>query len=1190
MRYTLILLFIWLSSWLHGLAPQAQVVDLARYQQSYQDFQQRVESGQDLSGRRASDFFMELISSVAESDLPADWKWMLLKPIYQSSDAVRDAVIKNWFNLGFDRLVKINHRQERIRLLENYAEMRSGYVVSSWSSLSRGLDFKTEQWPVLQRLLGSGGAAYLPQAYSFLIADLNLMMQSNSDEAVALLTSMVIAYEKKRAEVVQKSVWAGESSGALLDKSLKWHNLSQKHWLNFANSLVPYPLAYARLLSLWVEHAPGGWENSDIQQHVLSAVKKFSMLYDAHWQAMGLNDSPASLRFECATQLIQNKRYLFAFSSRQEFAGGFTYAQCRELMSLVVKHLNLKELDVRTMLETLGKSFSADDKDDETELALAGLLLDLESNRWNEIAVRWSVLKLDLLPKHERLLLLQKLFKHGAEDVLQHGLLLGFKDWSEQEILELLNAWPVDQTENLLKYLNYLPHHLLKHRSVIKWLVKEYWDRNINEKDLKKDNMKGSSWKGPVAWCVIYWLQELKGKSVQELDELFESYCDKRLLPLQTILKSSQKEIDEVIKKIAMGQYDHTKPLHQDVGYSQLFYQFWDDNRLQDFMRVEAYRRLSQQTDVHRVSDHAQAELLYLAWEAHRLWLWINEMQAKARQLGRPLVVIENLTYGGIATAPIRHLLAENQIDLWSMKVGSTDCHHSPDMVNPELFTDEQRRFIADQQPLILVVDGSTSVGQHIRIRQKSPRWEPHFSDARQGFVNWFALWSLVMSSSQESAVKEQMGLKFPLGQVSELGNYGSYQDKQARLKQVLNSEKQATSLLEPYRMYYKHLGDSGRQMHVNEKVMQRPLPEKYDLNKGEGLNKIQGPALVFAQTAMEESEMPDFLKLYTSGYDHEPAFFDDTDFFKQMTVRLMEHGPVIERKFYSLAKQAYQKLWQLQKEYQKTSLSYPWMLFDMDGTLAQTLQPIQDDMLHELHVALKLGRRIAIVTAQTSKQIEDYFMKPIQNYLQDRDDYELLNNILVFSYQGAEGFGYQPKSERWEELSDYSQATRTWDWPGEFLRQLKELPGSQQGRYWFDFNEKPDIALPEGFVYKQQGPFYRVMHESVSKQRPAEYIIDTFSVQPEQMLVMGDQMSDHGLDYELIVKGARNVHVGENPASLGVESWSDFSHDDQGLWLIKHYQRATLHLLRTLNTLTDLKNSQAVVAIEGPTELAKAA
>jgi len=120
------------------------------------------------------------------------------------------------------------------------------------------------------------------------------------------------------------------------------------------------------------------------------------------------------------------------------------------------------------------------------------------------------------------------------------------------------------------------------------------------------------------------------------------------------------------------------------------------------------------------------AEAALLAFETRMVQKkFVGPALAKAKELGRPLVVVPNLTYGGTAaTALGLRQLAAQGVKILPTKQGSTPAHENPQVL-ANLFSSEELQYILEERPLVLVLDGSEN---------------NRFPDAFRGYRNMAAL------------------------------------------------------------------------------------------------------------------------------------------------------------------------------------------------------------------------------------------------------------------------------------------------------------------------------------------------------------------------------------------------------------------------------------------------------------------
>ncbi len=210
----------------------------------------------------------------------------------------------------------------------------------------------------------------------------------------------------------------------------------------------------------------------------------------------------------------------------------------------------------------------------------------------------------------------------------------------------------------------------------------------------------------------------------RELIAVLERDPHKTLPPLSTVKET-----------IEAGGFNPKDPLHISAGFILLNERVDENPLIKNPPKYKDYRLMLRRylsptnSETTQIVSSKQAELVCLAYEAHRFKEFIIEILESAQKMGRQVLVAQNLSYGAIALAPIRKDLGRLGIKITSARIGSTVCHDNPDYTRKDLFDERTVDYIKRERPIVIIVDGSNSVSGKGRI--------PHIPDAYQGYQNF---------------------------------------------------------------------------------------------------------------------------------------------------------------------------------------------------------------------------------------------------------------------------------------------------------------------------------------------------------------------------------------------------------------------------------------------------------------------
>ena len=334
-------------------------------------------------------------------------------------------------------------------------------------------------------------------------------------------------------------------------------------------------------------------------------------------------------------------------------------------------------------------------------------------------------------------------------------------------------------------------------------------------------------------------------------------------------IRSYNREID----RIKVGYFDRTKPLHISLGYTMLLRQIEDIPQIRKTgISFDEYQKiltpLSKEErrfligNASSLESKNEAELMYLSYEALQLYEYIMRMQEKANKLKRPLVVVENLTVGEISLAPIEDKLKRAGIGIIKTRLSSSKVHHNPYFVEPELFTDEELKYFLEEEPIVVVIDGSNSLREEIIDKYGARGRKPHFPDAYLGYVNYFGVLSYFLNGRCQD-VDELLLTKGHIDRVLQEAGTRRLIERMSKLfGQAVSNETELS-----YQIGFWYPGEKELDIRINRRVINKPPYLTAD--------NIYGPAMIFIESGIEDVLMPPEVKTLTNGITHDPIYFD---------------------------------------------------------------------------------------------------------------------------------------------------------------------------------------------------------------------------------------------------------------------------------------------------------------------------
>ena len=477
-----------------------------------------------------------------------------------------------------------------------------------------------------------------------------------------------------------------------------------------------------------------------------------------------------------------------------------------------------------------------------------------------------------------------------------------------------------------------------------------------------------------------------------------------RLLPE---LLSSQDSVGSLLNQMQLiqnGGFNGGK-LHIDLNYHLIQEQL----KLSLIKREITYKEFLEFVEKVKVSDikTAQAETILpelqrevrgLVYEGYLVREQILSIKRRAKELSRPLLVIENLSYGAVASAPITQeinglkYITGTDIPVISTKIGSTPCHGDEYYIREDLFNYQEVEYILSQQPIIVVIDASTSVSA-------PERTSPHIPDGFKGYRNYVAALNKALRDKLEVAnLLEDKEFEEKLLKDSRFKSLTKY------LKDIKNKLSHIDSIAQAYRLFFWYPGKKDLYLRVNKKK-ETIAPKIQDVNQ------IQGPSLIFIQAAIEPEAVPGNIRENFIKDRHHSAFFDDKDHFKRFYLDYEPgYGVVLSKLMVNLSRRYFQELRTFlglgEIRFPKTIAEVLTLkresdiiILDLDGTLAKIDKPLSEDMVNVLENLLGKGKHIVIITEDIEENLDARLISLIPNTLR--------NNLSIFSSGGAKGFGF---------------------------------------------------------------------------------------------------------------------------------------------------------------------------------------
>ncbi len=628
------------------------------------------------------------------------------------------------------------------------------------------------------------------------------------------------------------------------------------------------------------------------------------------------------------------------------------------------------------------------------------------------------------------------------------------------------------------------------------------------------------------------------------------------LLPQLILSKTPIDEMLGVLQKIQTGGFDLENPLHVDLNYVLLAKEILQQRSLSP---KESYSAFIEMVQTMKRGKHLPVDLSIqknhllqmrgLAFEADLLREKILALQGRAKALNLDFVVNANLSAGAVSLTPIveerdgETFIIGTDIPVWQTKIGSTESHNDEFVMRPDLFSSTRMQTLTGRQALVVVVDASTSVGD-------SNRTSPHIPDGFKGYRNHTIALNAVLGfrSLPNDFLVDQTFMEQLV--------------KTEPFEEVVRKFQHRESGARPYKFYFHYPGQKTLYLRQGKKKDQ-------SAPKLDDVSVVQGPAMVFIQSAIEPEAVPKNIQKEFIGGTHSPAYFDDTDHYNQFFFDYEEgYGFHLSRSYALRSRAIYREL--------LTYLGKPIgeeesiarvgsfdreidaVVVDLDGTIAKTDQPLDARAIQVLRSLRASGKRIIFATddlaANVDKRIESLVKQlwTAQPSLLDGLWFATDGGSLIYRFSAP---NQKVMDDHYNPSSRISGEERT--------LVLALLNDRLKGRFAID--RRPERASPErridlrnvqdrdSFIagtqqlLAQNGLDYQVYKAGrtsvklvkTHKAEAVEHLMHLLGIDERKMLILADSARTYQIDRKLLSRfvNAISVNVGKASRSIGLSN-----------------------------------------------------
>lgn len=639
-------------------------------------------------------------------------------------------------------------------------------------------------------------------------------------------------------------------------------------------------------------------------------------------------------------------------------------------------------------------------------------------------------------------------------------------------------------------------------------------------------------------------LREIAGNKMDKLFQALNVLADHNMLDsLLPISPSFEAE-----REIIHGSFDKNNPLHLLLNYFDAIKVVEGSSPKE--LTFEEYLVMVEEGEKGRfyrrdIPTELKLQVRAVAYEAHLLREKILEIQKHAETIGRKVMVVANLSYGEVALTPIlqerhgRKTIVGTNIPVVSTKVGSTESHTNEYVLNLNLFTSSQLRTLVQQNPIVIVVDASTSVSDPHRT-------SPHIPDAFKGYRNYFMALNRALLGN---VVPEDFGEDRDF--LDGLTRTNGFNKLVSTIKKEADKPKEA----QPYRLYFWYPGNKYLYLRVGKK-------KNTQAARLDDISKIEGPAVIFVQAAAEPDAVPHQIRQkFMYGDRHTPAFFDDKDHFKEFHLAYQEgYGVVRSKRFANLSRFYYRELANMLGVAIETKTDKPSkitkidnVIADLDGVLVVTDEHLSGSMLKQILDILGNGKRFILETEDLEANVDERVVQYIPAALRHR--------LVIFSDGATRGFTFDAAGSK-VYLEEYNRKSRiTTDFR---QRVIALLDKNFKGQFEIDQRTpriNPEFRIDLRHVKSPRNHFIEKAREMLSdtgievklykagstsvkvvlqhKEDAARFCINTLGIDMTSTLIMADSARTHQIDRELLMTfpEALSINVGTRARTIAQEN-----------------------------------------------------
>lgn len=387
--------------------------------------------------------------------------------------------------------------------------------------------------------------------------------------------------------------------------------------------------------------------------------------------------------------------------------------------------------------------------------------------------------------------------------------------------------------------------------------------------------------------------------TLKDIGDVAQSIETQQFVPTQYLVaevyqaqdkQATIKDWKQVLNTFADGNFDATNELHRNIEYTR-FRRFVDHEKVKKYIKnhftYDSYESIfsNPAATSQAMSEKDQFEIECAAYEAGKLYDFIKRVKTQADKIRRKVVVVPNFSYGYLPVSPlVSDLRAEGIETILGIKVGSTECHESKDVMNSRLFKGHRTELV-NEQPVIIVVDGT----QHLIAREGDGKGA-RYPDAHQSYLNQVI--------AMNDALGQAEGREYVGKSANDCARLRATEEYQRTVKVYKQGADETPK--QPYQFALWNTAEMEMIVRGERQEAAKVMPMTPEA--------IAGPTLIFCNVGVPQEQIPEEMREEYQGQEHQPAYFDDSDRIIEFDFRHDNYGVRYLNRLETEVKNAFEK------------------------------------------------------------------------------------------------------------------------------------------------------------------------------------------------------------------------------------------------------------------------------------------